>query len=401
VKAPPSLSDSAPATPPALREAIARGLTKEADDRPTADEFTRMLELAMTSLGASSAAVAPRASPQPTSRSMRTPIAIGGRLVVMAAIAGWWMISGRDAVPATGTQARATGETRPGLAVLPFERIGGPDDAYFAAGLTDELMSQLAEVPELRVASRTTVRAYSDSALSPAQFGERLDVRALVEGTVQRAGEQLRVSTRLVDVRDGSTLWSERYERRVTDLFAVQREIGASVVAALAPRLGLSGRLGKSDAGTSNSEAYDLFLRARYALDLRGLDSLRSAITLFTRAAALDPTFARAYAGIAEAAVLLPQYGGGYAEVVVTVGEASSRALAIDSTLAAPHMALGALAKGVGAWREAESEFARALARQPDFATAHQSLGELLYTLGARAAAAVLRQPYTLVTHGR
>ncbi len=401
MKAPPSLSDSAPATPPALREAIARGLTKEADDRPTADEFTRMLELAMTSLGASSAAVAPRASPQPTSRSMRTPIAIGGRLVVMAAIAGWWMISGRDAVPATGTQARATGETRPGLAVLPFERIGGPDDAYFAAGLTDELMSQLAEVPELRVASRTTVRAYSDSALSPAQFGERLDVRALVEGTVQRAGEQLRVSTRLVDVRDGSTLWSERYERRVTDLFAVQREIGASVVAALAPRLGLSGRLGKSDAGTSNSEAYDLFLRARYALDLRGLDSLRSAITLFTRAAALDPTFARAYAGIAEAAVLLPQYGGGYAEVVVTVGEASSRALAIDSTLAAPHMALGALAKGVGAWREAESEFARALARQPDFATAHQSLGELLYTLGARAAAAVLRQPYTLVTHGR
>jgi len=401
VKAPPSLSDSAPATPPALREAIARGLTKEADDRPTADEFTRMLELAMTSLGASSAAVAPRASPQPTSRSMRTPIAIGGRLVVMAAIAGWWMISGRDAVPATGTQARATGETRPGLAVLPFERIGGPDDAYFAAGLTDELMSQLAEVPELRVASRTTVRAYSDSALSPAQLGERLDVRALVEGTVQRAGEQLRVSTRLVDVRDGSTLWSERYERRVTDLFAVQREIGASVVAALAPRLGLSGRLGKSDAGTSNSEAYDLFLRARYALDLRGLDSLRSAITLFTRAAALDPTFARAYAGIAEAAVLLPQYGGGYAEVVVTVREASARALAIDSTLAAPHMALGALAKGVGAWREAESEFARALARQPDFATAHQSLGELLYTLGARAAAAVLRQPYTLVTHGR
>ncbi len=384
VKTPPPLAETAPATPAALQDVIARGMAKEMADRPTADEFAVMLldaaSAASNTMRAAAHVSATHSATATASGGGRTRLVASiGIMVALAAGATWW-IAGRDG---RASMTGAVTNERPGLAVLPFERIGGPDDAYIAAGLTDELMSQLAEIPELRVAARTSVRAYADSALPPSELGQRLDVRALVEGSVQRIGEQLRVSTRLVDVRDGSTLWSERYERNVRDLFTVQREIGGAVVAALGPRLGLSGQRGRSEAGTKDAQAYDLFLRARYALDQRGLDSLRTAIALFTQATERDPQFARAFAGVAEATALLPQYGGGsYAEHETSIRASAARALSIDSALAAPHMALGLLAKGTGAWRVAEQEFNLSLAQQGDFAPAHQSLGELLLTLG-------------------
>ena len=167
------------------------------------------------------------------------------------------------------------------------------------------------------------------------------------------------------------------------DLFAVQREIGASVVAALTPRLGLKSPNGVVEAGTADMEAYDLFLRAGFALQQRGADSLRAAAAMFARATARGQQFARAYAGIAEATVLLPQYGGGgYAEDALAVREAAQQALTIDSTLAVPYMALGLLAKGMGEWRTAEQSFTRSLLRDARLAEAHQSLGELYYALG-------------------
>ncbi len=381
VKAPPLLADTAPATPRFLQEAIARGLAKEPADRPTAEQFTLLLEDA-TRRAADTSLDAPLAPAKVTSDAPRRGRLVGGlSLLVVIALAGtWWVLRRGEGTASTSAVVPTAAR---GLAVLPFERIGGPDDAYIAAGLTDELMGQLAEVPDLRVAARTSVRAYTDSTLTPTELGRRLDVNALVEGSVQREGDQLRVSTRLVDVRAGRTLWSKRYERQMRDLFAVQREIGASVVAALAPRLGLKATGGVVEAGTADMEAYDLFLRARFALQQRGADSLRAAVALFTRATARDPQFARAYAGIAEATVLLPQYGGGgYAEYAVVVRDAAQKALLIDSTLAVPQTALGLLAKGSGEWRAAEESFTRAIGRDPRLAVAHQSLGELYYTLG-------------------
>ena len=382
VKAPPSLAETAPATPVALQEVVTRGLAKDMADRPTAEAFAMMLEgsAAMVTAPVPVLSATTGAAPAiaPTHGRRATTLASAAALVAVMAAGAWWATH-RSA----GAATKSSASERSGLAVLPFERLGGTDDAYIAAGLTDELMGQLAEVPGLRVAARTTVRAYADSSLPPTQLGERLDVRALVEGSVQRLGDQVRVSTRLVDVRDGSTLWSQRYERQMRDLFALQREIGGAVVTALTPRLGLSGPRGRSEAGTADAEAYDLFLRARYALDQRGADSLRAAIALFTQATARDPRFARAFAGIAEATALLPQYGsGGYTDHAAAVRAAAAKALALDSTLAAPHMALGLLAKGLGAWSDAEQEFNLALARQPDYAPARQNLGELFYTLG-------------------
>ena len=130
-----------------------------------------------------------------------------------------------------GGQAAARPPALAGSAIAPYVRRILDRARLNFLFRADELMTQLAEVPELRVATRTSVRAFADSSLTPTELGARLDVRALVEGSVQRAKNQLRVTTRLVDVRDGSTLWSDRYERTTDDLFAVQREIGSAVVA--------------------------------------------------------------------------------------------------------------------------------------------------------------------------
>jgi len=406
VKPAPSLLDAAPAASAALADVLARALAKEPADRYTAAEFAAALESALHAPPRIVAAEsAPQATvPEPVHRAepadrrfVRPAVAVA--LLVSVAGVMWWRTGrgseradNRVAVQATGTTARL------GIAVLQFSRIGSADDAYLAAGLTDELMTQLAEVPQLRVASSTTVRAFADSTLTPQQLGPRLSVGALVEGSVQQAQNTLRVSTRLIDVRDGSTLWSNRYQRSTDDVFGVQREIASAVVTALSQRLGIAARAPVGDKDTADPRAFDLFLRGRYALRARGLDSLRAAVSRFREAVRLDSSFARAWAGIAEASALLPVYGGGGWDVNgASVRAAAQRAIALDSTLGAPHFALAMAAKGVGDWPTAETEFAQALARQPDLGAIHQNRGELLYTLGqVNDAAAALARAVTL-----
>jgi TolB-like protein/Tfp pilus assembly protein PilF len=387
VKPAPAVIEFVPECPEALSAVLSRALAKDAGDRYTADEFAVALEEALRATTGAHRTDAVRAeasaAPRATGRSMRGAL-IGAVVAVVAGSFVWFTRTTTAPLPAAATPATpATASARAGIAVLAFEQIGGDDDAYLAAGLTDELMTQLAEVPELRVAARTTVRAFADSALPPAELGARLDVRALVEGSVQRAKNQLRVTTRLVDVRDGSTLWTERYERTTDDLFAVQREIGAAVVTALTPRLGLRPRARTDAKGTTDAAAFDLYLRAKFAMQQRGADSLRVAVLRFREAIRRDSTFARAWAGVAEASALLPVYAGeSWTDYAPQIREAAARAIALDSTLGTPHFALASAAKGLGDWATAEREFDLALARQPDLGATHQNRAELLYTLG-------------------
>lgn len=260
--------------------------------------------------------------------------------------------------------------------------IGPRDDAYLSAGVTDEITTGLAQLQGMRVLSRTTVRALADSNFTPADYAAKAGVRALVEGSVQRAGEQLRVSARLVDTRDGSAIWSDRYERSLADVFRTQQEISTAVAGALTRHLGLAGG-GPREEYAADPAAYDLYLRARFALRERGDAGLRSAMRLFSEAALRDASFARAHAGIAEAAVLLPLYSAVTRDAVAdTVRASAARAVALDSLLAAPHVALGLLEKGLGRWADGERELLAALRLDPHDASAHQNLGELYYTLG-------------------
>jgi len=386
VKPAPALMEVVPGVPPALAAVIQGGLGKDPNARDPADVFASALESALHAPAPVAAAPAEAASAaQPSSALPRRRVSlplVGGALMLLGAGGWWWQTRSSSPGAAVPSPADVPGQ-RPGVAVLPFERIGASGDDYVSAGLADELMTQLADVAGLRVAAKTSVRAFIDSAFTPAELGRRLDVRALVEGSVQQSGTRLRVTTRLVDVRDGGTIWSNRYERTTDDLFTVQREIGAEIVGALAPRLGIVPTGATPAAGSVNAAAFDAYLRGRFAMQQRGLDSLRAAVAHFQRAITLDSTFARAWAGVAEASALLPVYGGGGWDVHgPALRDAAERALRLDSLLGAPHLALATLAKGVGDWATAEREFDLALRRQPDLGAAHQNRGELLYTVG-------------------
>ncbi|MBC7840857.1 MAG: protein kinase, partial [Gemmatimonadaceae bacterium] len=366
--------------PPTLAAAITAGLAKDALARPTASEFATLL---------SSQSVVSQASSPSRTATRRTPT-IGAAVAVLV-LAGIGVAALRNREAPRADEAIATpsaAATQTGLAVLPFENIGGAgDDAWFAAGLTAELTTAIGKVDGIRIASRSTVRAFADSNLAPIALGQRLGVKAMVEGSAQRIGDRLRVTARLIDAADGHALWSESYDRTVSDVFATQSEISAAIVAALAPRFGTTTRATTSDVGTQDATAYDDFLRARFAQEERDLGS---ALTLFRKAAARDTLFARAYAGIAEVTALRPVYGDGtHVALAPEILSAAARALALDSTLAEPHTALGLLAKGRADWAAAERELRLAAVLQPTNGTAAQTLAELLFTLGRFDEAAV------------
>ncbi|MFN0100272.1 MAG: protein kinase domain-containing protein [Gemmatimonadaceae bacterium] len=377
----PDLAAKLPANAAALARAIVRGLAKEAGERPDAEMFAAELDAAgrvgSGELPALARTTAARTAATRESAAARSPVrwAVPAAAVLLAAVgAGWWFGARGGATPT---------ESAPTIAVLPFESIGETDDAYLSAGLTDELMTGLAQIEGVRVLSRATIRAYADSQFTPADYATRVGVRALVEGSVQRAGAQLRVSARLIDARDGRAMWSERYDRPVGDVFRTQQEISNAVAGALSTRLGLAGHKGPRVEYVADAAAYDLYLRGRYALRERGEASLRQAMSLFAESAARDPKFARAHAGIAEAATLLPIYSAvPRASIADTVRASAARAIALDSTIAASHVALGLLEKGLGRWTQGEQALTSALRHDPNDAAAHQNLGELYFTLG-------------------
>lgn len=373
VKAVPDLVARVPSNAAPLAQAIMSGLAKEVAQRPDAEAFAAAIEGSGRGSEVMSG-VSPSAGPPHTSRGVVARWGIGAAVALGAALAaGWWF----------GASRGATSDLSPAIAVLPFETIGADDDAYLSAGLTDEVMTGLAQLPRVRVLSRATIRAYADSQFSPSDYGTRVGVRALVEGSVQRAGQTLRVTTRLIDTRDGSAMWTERYDRPVGDVFRTQQEISNAVTEALRERLGLAQGAGQRAEHVADAQAYDLYLRGRYALRERGEASLRQAMALFSQSAVRDPQFARAHAGVAEAAALLPIYSAvPRASIADTVRAAAARAIALDSTIAAAHVALGLLEKGLGRWNDGERALRTALRHAPNDAAAHQNLGELYFTLG-------------------
>jgi len=374
----PDLVTKVPPSAIELARILMRGLSKDPTQRPDAETFAAKLDAALRvaasrpDVALDSATVNAATKRDASSRIGRTLPATAVLLVALAA--GWWF----------GSRGSNTAQAAaPTIAVLPFEMIGAADDAYLSAGLTDEVMTGLAQLPTLRVLSRATLRAYVDSQFTPTDYATRVGVRALVEGSVQRDGGQLRVTARLIDARDGSAMWSERYDRAVDDVFRTQQEISEAVATALSAKLGLTQRSGVRTEYVADAAAYDLYLRGRYALRERGEASLRQAIALFAESVARDAKFARAHAGIAEAAALLPIYSAvPRATLADTIRASAQRAIALDSTIAVAHVALGLLEKGLGRWEQGERALSTALRHDPNDAAAHQNLGELYFTLG-------------------
>jgi TolB-like protein len=270
---------------------------------------------------------------------------------------------------------------RRSVAVLPFANVSGdPDAEYFSDGMTGDIINHLSQIADLKVISRTTVMQYKGTSRSLREIGEELGVATVLEGEVQRIGERVRINAQLIDAENDVHLWAEQYNRELTDVFAIQSDVAQQIAGALRTRLTPAERRRIEARPTENLEAYDNYLRGRHFWTQRSSAAFDSAIRYYNRAVLLDPEYARAYAGLAETYVLLPEFGGpSFPETLPYARAATERALALNPELAEAYAASGYI-KTVFEWdREAaELDYRKAIELDPDYATAHQWYAELL-----------------------
>jgi serine/threonine protein kinase/tetratricopeptide (TPR) repeat protein len=289
-----------------------------------------------------------------------------------------------------GGAGSATGEIESvrdhrAIAVLPFVNASSdPDTEYFSDGMTDELIDALTEVAGLHVASRTSVFAYKGKQTDIRTIGALLNSTVVLEGTVRKSGRRLRISARLTDVAHGRHLWSQRYDRDVEDVFAVQDEIAQTIVNTL--RATLLGELGDPTPRryTSNLTAYNLYLKGRYCWNKRTQEGIAEGIRYFESAIAADQSFALAYTGLADCFALQLDYRGvPVADGMRRAKEFAMQALALDDSLAEAHTSL-AWVRFIYEWdwEGAEKSYHRAIELNPRYATAHQWYAWLLVALG-------------------
>jgi TolB-like protein/Flp pilus assembly protein TadD len=378
IEKPEAIERRRPGIPRALAALIMRCLEKRPADRPQdAAELVAALDAIHVGDGHSAPAWSIR------SRSMKIIGAIAIALVVVGALYRVATGRGLSSVGAGGggTGAQPVNQLR-SVAVLPLANVGGnANDEYFTDGMTDELANALSKLPGLRVASRTSSYAFKGkTGTDVGEIGNKLHVQAILEGTVRRSGDRLRVGAQLTNVSDGLAIWSDTYERRTSDIFTVQDDIAGAIASALKLKLGTSAtELSSTSHGTDNLEAYDSFLRGRYFWNRRGAANLRRALAYYEKSIASDPRFARAYAGMAITYAIIPEYSDSApADALTRARAAATKALALDSTLAEAHTALGLAALHTWEFQTAEAEYKKAIAVDPTYPTGHQWYGELL-----------------------
>ncbi len=283
-----------------------------------------------------------------------------------------------------GTNPAASAAVPPSVGVLPFSDLSpARDQEYFCDGLAEELIAALGRLEGVRVASRTSSFQFRGTGTDVRAIGERLGVGAVLEGSVRRAGERLRVDVRLVGAADGYPLWSERFDRRMEDVFAIQEEIAESVARALRVVLTDRDRTALQSRRSSSPEAYELYLQARRVLG--GLRDLRLALPLLERALELDPDFALAHAGLAEVSHWLYSWFGSRPEDLQRAEESSRRALEKAPELAETHVARAATLALTRRFDEAAVAFEAAIERNPQLWEAYWLYGRMRFAQGLAA----------------
>jgi TolB-like protein len=400
--------------PGTLAALVMRLLEKRPADRPqSAEEVLHELDAMVVAASGRTAAAHP-AEPavQPITvwrgpLGHRAAVYLGlAALLGLVAYAGIAGIADRQAgrepssSAAGSTSVPASAGTAKSIAVLPFVNMSAePENEYFSDGMTEELINALSKVEGLRVAARTSAFAFKGKDADVREVGEKLRVATVLAGSVRRAGTRLRVTAQLMDAKQGVQLWSEAYDRELADVFAVQDDLSRAIVSAL--KVTLAGEQDEPlvSRPTQSLEAYNLYLQGRYAWNQRTEAGFKQAVRYFERAITQDSGYAQAYAGLADAYVLLPERGPTRpAEVYPKAEAAALRALALDSTLAEAHTSLGYILEvKEWEWQRAEQAFRRAIALNPSYATAHHWYAECLSLTGRPAEAlAELEQALSL-----
>jgi serine/threonine-protein kinase len=387
----PSASGLRETVSPTLEDALRRALARTAADR-----FRSPAEFAAAARAGQPAGRPVEAAP----RRRVTPVRVLAAAILMLALAaavwlGRGMWDGTRAPAPEGSAARPTS-----IAVLPFENLGPADQDYFAAGMTEEITNRLSAVPGLALVPRRAAQRYASSDLTLRDIGRELGIDYLLAGSVRWAGGAadspgVRISLQLLRAADERQLWSSTYDRRIDDIFEVQSDIAGRVVENLGVTLPDEGRRRLRAQPTENHEAYTLYLKGRYFWNKRTEADIQLALDYFQQAVDLDPGYALAWVGMADAWIFRGWYNRlppreAFPRALRAVGQA----LAFDSSLAEAHASLAHIyLEFTHDWEAAEREYRRAIALDPRYATAHHWYGGFLSAMGRHADA--LRQAET------
>jgi TolB-like protein/Flp pilus assembly protein TadD len=307
-------------------------------------------------------------------------------VVVIGAVVsiGLFFLGRYSAQNASGA-ARAGASELPqkSIAVLPFDNLSrDPDNAFFAEGVQDEILTRLAKIADLKVIARTSTQRFKSTPDDLQQIAKQLGVMNILEGTVQKAGDQVRVNVQLINAVTDAHLWAETYDRKLTDIFAVESEIAKAIAETLQAKLTGAEKTSIAKAPTANPEAYELYLKGRFFWNKRTGTDLRKAIDYFNQAIAKDPNYALAYVGLADSYLLLSSYAAvSPRESLPPARSALKKALELDDSLAEAHASFGLLATLELDLHGALDELKRAVELKPNYATAHHWLALAHLTL--------------------
>jgi len=298
-------------------------------------------------------------------------------LLILALVIGSLIFLRRTTLrPGIMTSSASQPNTK-SIAVLPFENLShDPDNAYFADGIQEEILSRLSKIADLKVISRTSTQRYKSKPDNLLEIAKQLGVANILEGTVQKAADQVRVNVQLINAQNDSHLWADKFDRKLADIFAVESEIASRIADTLQAKLTGSEQQAISSRPTESSEAHQLYLRGRYFVGKRGAENLTKAVDYFNQSVAKDPNYALAYAGLSDCYDLLPQWSQmSRAEYVSKAKSAAIKALQLDDSLAEAHTSLAAALFSELNFRESKREFERAIELNPNYAFAHYSFG--------------------------
>ena len=315
--------------------------------------------------------------------SREMPAKSSKRKVLWASAAGIVVI-GMVVTSAFLWRGRSSGQEISSVAVMPFVNASkDPNTEYLSDGLTESLINSLSQIPNLTVMSRSSVFHYKGRDVDPQAVAHDLKVQGVITGRIVQRGDQLIISAELIDPRTNRNLWGDQYDRKLSDVLAVQQDITGAISARLRERLSGETKKQVAKGGTSDPEAYQLYLKGRFYWEKRTQDSLEKAKDYFNQAIEKDPNYALAYVGLADYYYVVSDYAPVSAvDVAPKARSAAQRALGIDDTLAEAHAVLAGSDENLWEWDAAEREFRHALELDPNNGTAHQWYGLFLSYLG-------------------
>ena len=293
--------------------------------------------------------------------------------VVAAGLFVYQLVRTRSTITPRQSEA-ATVPPNKSIAVLPFANLSGnPDNAYFAAGIQDEIITRLAKIAELKVISCTSTQRFKSAPDDLPAIAKQLGVVNILEGSVQRSPDQVRVNVQLIKAATDDHLWADTFDRRLTDVFAIESEIAKTIADTLKAKLTGSERNAIAAQPTQNTQAHQLYLKGRYLWNRRTGENLKKAFAFFEQAAEKDPSYALAYAGMADSCTLIPLYAAGTPqEYLPRARAAAQKALELDDMLAEAHTSLGYVLFYYFELAASMKEFERAIELNPNYPTAHQ-----------------------------